>query len=233
MPDREIPYIPPEIMDLLAKFRDGTITPSEKEELLKWLNEKAVKRGVLRAIADAAGFDDREYARLSHALREWRRERQVEPEVKIRKMKVDYLTRWLKENWQEALEAVKRVCVAYYAEMIDMGYYDPDKGKVRFREFIEDAIDFFVRNRDRLAELEEEVEDLRALAATLRDMTEPEMVKLMLMSLYHKFMMKVLELRALGIPVPESLIEDYHRITDEALKTLGVVVPVERVEREG
>ena len=230
MPGRELPYIPPEVMDLLAKFRDGTITPSEKEELMEWLNEKAVKRGVLRAIADAAGYDDREYTRLSYALRKWRREKQVEPETKVRKMKVDYLTRWLTQNWQEALEAVKRVCVAFWAEMIDMGYYDPDKGKVRFREFIEDAIDFFVRNRDRLAELEEELEDMKALAATLRDMAEPETVKLMIMSLYYKFMMKVLELRALGIPVPESLIDSFHRITDEALKTLGVVIPLRHEE---
>ncbi|GAI06300.1 unnamed protein product, partial [marine sediment metagenome] len=83
--------------------------------------------------------------------------------------------------------------------------------------FIEDSCKFYIANRDRIEEMQEELNDAVAAAQVFADMAKPNILRVTALNAYIQFCSKVMILAAQGIPVPQSIIMDVRSTVDKAL----------------
>ncbi|MEM3725146.1 MAG: hypothetical protein QW209_06495 [Nitrososphaerota archaeon] len=100
-----------------------------------------------------------------------------------------------------------------YAMALEYGYEDSTEG---FRSFINDIVQFWIRYKDEVKNLE----DYKALVNVLVKAANPSFMLMVCDSLLHNFYMECIKLRASGTNIPREIVEQYRAMLKEDLLNL-------------
>jgi len=214
--------VPPEIAELLIKFRDKKISKIEEAQLYRWImGMKNVPGFNLHELTTAGfGFSENDYRRLTGYMTRYRKKVKVKAEDELRRLENQDFARFIETMWNEVKTIATDVVMGWAEKAKNMGYYDPEQGKTDMKRFIEDAINFYVENKDRIEEYEERLRDVEAAGQLAFKLADPNIAKIYVVNAYTRFCSEVLKLAALGIPVPESIILDVKETVNRAITSL-------------
>ncbi|GAI65791.1 unnamed protein product [marine sediment metagenome] len=201
--------------ELAEAFKNRKITKAERAEFSGLLGElRSHDDFILKDWGTEHDFDQAAYARLIKLLGRGPKLREVPaPERALtRQVSQDY-SKFLKGLWEETRQVGQDVAMRWMQTAAELGFWDDENDRPRFREFVSAAINFFVENRLKVPELKEEVARLDAVAYTLAQLSKPEVVRLMVHQSYLRFLMDIVALEAGGVKVPEDLILEAQKMT--------------------
>ena len=213
--------IPKEISEMILRFRAGTLKRPEKMKLFKWFHEMSkVPSFGMKDILREHGYTEKEISRFKMALSRYRKTMTVTARDELKRLENEDFATFIETVWNEAKTIATDVVMAWREKAINMGYYDPDNNTVRMKDFIVDAVNFYIQYKDRVEELEEELEDTKAAGKLAFRLAEPNIAKIYVINSYTRFCAEVLKLASLGIPVPESVILDVKETVNRVISSL-------------
>ncbi|GAI68892.1 unnamed protein product [marine sediment metagenome] len=201
--------------ELAEAFKNRKITKAERAEFSGLLGElRSHDDFILKDWGTEHDFDETAYSRLLKLLGRGSKPREVPaPErVLTRQVAQDY-AKFLKGLWEETRQVGQDVAMRWMQTAAELGFWDDENDRPRFREFVSAAINFFVENRLKVPELKEEVARLDAVAYTLAQLSQPEVVRLAVHQSYLRFLLDIVALEAGGVKVPEDLILEAQKMT--------------------
>ncbi|GAI93875.1 unnamed protein product, partial [marine sediment metagenome] len=202
--------------ELAEAFKNRKITKAERAEFSGLLGElRSHDDFILKNWGTDHDFDEAAYSRLLKLLGRGSKPREVpapEQRALTRQVSQDY-SKFLKGLWEETRQVGQDVAMRWMQTAAELGFWDDENDRPRFREFVSAAINFFVENRLKVPELKEEVARLDAVAYTLGQLSKPEVVRLMVHQSYLRFLMDIVALEAGGVKVPEDLILEAQKMT--------------------
>jgi hypothetical protein len=200
---------PQEIIDILPKFKDKTITVEERTSLIKWINEMRLDpKFILKTTLEAYGFSRKDYDKVRDMMRESRKEK-----------KSSWLSPTLLEELGKLLSAKEKaeleICLAigyrvsrrFQPRIANLqGYFDEEKG-VLVEKALVDALEWWLQYKDKIEELRNELALWKATAESLKTATEPAFAALYAYQIYIGFQQHVLLQAAKGLRVPPVIID--------------------------
>lgn len=181
------------LAELLSKFKNDTISDEEKEELLAELSSYKAERK-LKALCLAHGFTQTDYDRLRRVMAPSYREREVDIDGIIRGVERRHTARFTREQ----------------AEMIwNTGEYiyqnwgeEARNKKMKLDEYAKNALLFYFEHGDRVDELVQENNQLKAVCEMLVEACQPIFIRLAAMRIYTTFLTDLIYFRSMGIEIP-------------------------------
>lgn len=220
--------VPPDIGALFKKFKDRDINAKERTKLLQWIIIMMKEPGFSLRTLTMTGYayTKRDHDTLQRAVNRLQETLRVTAETKVKELEADAFAKFIEDTWEEARNIATDTVMSWRNKAIEYGFFDKDTQKVKMKEFIETACDFFVEKSEMVERIEERVRDLEAVAALFAELSKPNVLRIVTLRAYMEFVNKVTRLAAMGIPVPESVIID---VKNEVNR---VMLSTFRVERE-
>jgi len=215
-------HLPEDVADLFIKFRDKKASKEEQIKLFRWINSMQRVPGFnLKDLVQAGfGYASKDYTRLKVNLSRFRKTMRVTAKDELRRLENQDFATFIENMWNEAKTIATEVVMAWREKALNMGYFDEESGKVKMKDFIMDAVNFYIENKDRLEELQEQMRDIEAAGRLAFRLADPNIAKIYVINAYTRFCAEVLKLASLGIPVPESVILDVKETVNQALLSL-------------
>ncbi len=135
-------------------------------------------------------------------------EKKLEQSARIilKERSADDFASFVEELWDSAKTIGTETVMKWMNRATELGYYDEDTKKVKMKEFVEDACNFYMNKRDMLETIEDQLRDLQATCAMFAELSKPQVLRIIALRSYMDFIGKCTQLAARGIPVPESII---------------------------
>jgi len=211
--------LPEDVSDLFIKYRDQKASKEEQIKLFKWIDSMRKVPGFnLKDLVEAGfGYAAKDYTRLRTALTRFRKMMKVTARDELRRLENQDFATFIENMWNEAKTIATEVVMAWREKALNMGYFDEETGKVKMKAFIMDAVNFYIENKDRLEELQEQMRDIEAAGRLAFRLADPNIAKIYVINAYTRFCAEVLKLAAMGIPVPESVILDVKETVNQTL----------------
>ena len=127
--------------------------------------------------------------------------------------------------WKEAKSIATDTLQRWYRRANEFGYFDKKNETVRMKEFVEDACNFFVENKETVAQKDEEILNLKAAVATFAEISKPNVLRINALDSYIEFTSLCTLLAARGIPVPEAIIMEVKNTVNRVILSTH---PIER-----
>lgn len=164
----EIPEVPDEIKRLLMDFRDKReINEQQLATLFEFLGDQKIMPLVM---SKSFRYTKRDYDRLNKAmLRKGIGERPPKPERELMRLEAKDYREFIQGLWDDAKNIGTMTVQRWLQRASELGYFDETTNKVDMPGFVEDACDFFLKNYNRITELEQEALANKAMAAMLAE----------------------------------------------------------------
>jgi hypothetical protein len=130
----------------------------------------------------------------------------VSATTQLKKLEASDFARFVEDMWSEVLNIGKSTVMKFVERAKEYGYFDEEKGRVRMKDFVEDACNFYIENKELIETVEDKVKDLEATCATFAEISKPQVLRIIALRLYMEFVNQLTLLAAHGIPIPESII---------------------------
>lgn len=201
--------------ELAEAFKNRKITKAERAEFRGLLGELRERADfILKDWSAEHDFDQAAYSRLLKLLGRAPKPREVPaPERTLQRRVAQDYSKFLQDLWAETKSVGQSVTMKWLQHCGEFGYWDQENDKPKFRDFVTDAVNFFIANRYRIGELEEENARLDAVCYTLGQLGQPEVTRLMVHQAYLKFLFDLTALMAQGVSVPEDIIAQAQKMT--------------------
>jgi len=225
--------VPPDINALLIRFRGKKITKQETMKLGRWIiNMKKVPSFKLKPFVEAEyDYTRTDYERLKRMANRLEKKLEISAVDTLKKLESDAFARFIEDTWNEAKSIATDTVMRWRNRAIEYGYFDEEKEKVRMKDFLEDACNFYIDNRDRVETLEAKNKDLEAACATFAEFSKPQVLRIIALHSYMKFITQVTRLAARGIPVPESIIEEVRATTDRVIHSAALPIKQKKLPK--
>lgn len=203
-----IGQIPEDIAELIEKNKDKSIKADERKKLMQWIigmkkTEGWSLRGLL--IKDF-GYSETEYNTLANKTRQFEKTLTVSAKEQLKKLEGDAFSIFITDIWKEAKSIATDTLQRWYRRAIEFGYFDKKNETVRMKDFVEEALDFYVANRETISQKDEEILNLKAAVSTFAEISKPNVLRIMALHSYMEFTSLCTLLAVRGIPVPEAII---------------------------
>lgn len=218
--------IPHVIHELFVKYKNKAIDDKERMELCSWIigMEKVPGFNYKQLSMDGFDFTTRDYNRLTKAVERAKKKMTVSAETELKIHEAAGFATFLEDLWNEARNIGQDTVMRWYSRAIEYGYFDENKQTVRMRDFIEDACNFYVDQKDHLETVDEEIRDLEATCAMFAEMSKPQVLRIVALRSYMEFVNIITQLAAMGIRVPQSIIDEVRMTTDQVIRNAGLPV---------
>jgi len=225
--------LPPEIHDLFIKYKAKKIAAKEVMELCSWIigMEKVPGFNYKQLVMDGFDFNIREYNRLTKAVERAKKKMTVSARTELKTHEAAAFATFIENLWNEAKNIGQDTVMRWRSRAIEYGYFDENKQAVRMRDFLEDACNFYVEKRDLLETVEEQIRDLEATCAMFAELSKPQVLRIVALRSYMEFINVVTQLAAIGVPVPQSIIDEVRITTDNVIRSAGLPVNMGGVPR--
>ena len=182
-------------------------------------------------VVDGYGYDSKAYEKIKRAVARFKKTMEQTATQKLKELQAGDFAQFIENMWNEAKQIATTIVMTWRERAVEYGYYDEETETVLMKDFILDACNFYVDNRDRIILLEEEMLDTRAAAQVFADMARPNILRINALRIYTQFCDHAMALAAAGIPVPDSIIQDVRKTVDSAILTAAL--PPERLNELG
>lgn len=225
--------LPHVIHELFVKYKNKAIDAKESMELCSWIigMEKVPGFNYKQLSMDGFDFNIRDYNRLTKAVERAKKKMTVSASTELKIHEAAGFATFIENLWNEAKNIGQDTVVRWRSRAIEYGYFDENKQAVRMRDFIEDACNFYVEKRDLLETVEEQIRDLEATCAMFAEMSKPQVLRIVALRSYMEFVNIITQLAAIGIQVPQSIIDEVRITTDQVIRSTGLPVNVGGVTR--
>ncbi len=222
--------IPEEIKALFVKAREKTARDKEFLRLAEWImNMKKVPGfNLMRLVMDGFDYSRTNYDYLQRKVRKLEKKLAQSAEVILKERSADDFARFVEELWDSAKTIGTETVMKWMNRATELGYYDEDTKKVKMKEFVEDACNFYMNKRDMLETIEDQLRDLQATCTMFAQLSKPQVLRIIALQSYMDFIGLVTQLAARGVPVPESIIlEVKATVNDVIMSTYRTVKQVQ------
>jgi len=226
--EEEPEEVPADIGALFKKFKDQDIKPKERTKLLHWIIEMMKEKDFsLRSLTMTGyGYTRTDHDRLQRAVNRLQKTLSITATSKMKELESDSFSKFIEETWEEAKNIATDTVMTWRTKAIEYGFFDKENQKVKMKDFIETACDFYVKNVEALEGIEERIRDIEAIAALFAELSKPNVLRIIALRSYMEFVNHITRLAAMGIPVPDSVIID---VKNEVEK---VMLSTYKVEKE-
>jgi hypothetical protein len=226
--------VPEEIAELFEKFRNYQTTEAETMQLTSWIVSMLDVPGFnyKHLCMDGFGYNIRDYNRLKKAVERAKKKLSVTAETQLKKLEASDFARFIEDLWSEVSNIGKSTVMKFVERAKEMGYFDEEKGRVRMKDFVEDACNFYIENKDLIETVEERVKDVEAVARVFAEIAKPNILRIIALREYTRFITEVTRLAALGIPVPESIILEVKETINKVITSTYPALKEEQVYGE-
>ena len=221
--------VPEEIAELFEKFKNYQTSEAETMQLTSWINSMLDVPGFNYKQLCMAGFgyNIRDWNRLKKAVERTKKKLAVSAETQLKKLEASDFARFIEDMWGEVSNIGKSTVMKFVERAKELGYFDEEKGRVRMKDFVEDACNFYIENKDLVETIEERIKDVEAVARVFAELAKPNILRIISLREYTRFITEVTRLAALGIPVPESIILE---VKDTVNKVISSTYPAVKEE---
>lgn len=226
--------VPSDINALLVRFRGKKVTAQESMKLGRWIiNMKKVPSFKLKPLVEA-GYDytRTDYERLKRMANRLEKKLEISAVDTLKKLEADAFARFIEDTWNEAKSIATDTVMRWRNRAIEYGYFDEEKEKVRMKDFLEDACNFYIDKRDMVETLEARIKDLKAACATFAEFSKPQVLRITALHSYMKFMTQVTRLAAQGIPVPEAIIEEVRTTINRVIRSAALPIKQKKIPKK-
>ncbi len=161
--------IPDDIKELLEKEKKKQFEwgSDERDELFEWLSKQDQVSKIV--MSDEIGFSRRDYQRMMKAKQRRGYTQDLEdvvenPEDEVLKSEGKDFKDWLGEMGSRIVSIGQNIFVKYYTRAAELGYTDPESGKIDLEGFISDAVDFYIEKAPHQEMLEDKLIGTKAAA---------------------------------------------------------------------
>lgn len=224
--------VPEDIAELFQKFKEYATTETETEKLCDWIINKLDVPGFnyKQICMVGFGYNIRDYNRLKKAVESTKKKLSVSAETQLKKLEAGDFARFVEGMWSEASTIAKTTVMKWAERAKEMGYFDEEKGRVRMKDFVEDACNFYIENKDLIETVEERIKDVEAVARVFLELAKPNIIRIIALREYTRFVTEVTRLAALGIPVPESIIMEVKNTVNKVILSTHPIIKEGEVE---
>lgn len=203
-----IEQLPDEIATLITKNKDKSIKAKEQKKLIQWIIDmkKTVGWSLRSLLKKDFDYSEAEYNTIANKVRRFEKSLSVSAEDRLKGLEGDAFGVFIDNLWSEAKGIATDTLQRWYRRAIEFGYFDKDTETVRMKEFVEDACNFFVENKEIVGSYGNEILNLKAAVATFAEISKPNVLRIMALHSYIEFTSLCTLLAAQGIPVPEAII---------------------------
>jgi len=200
--------VPDEIDAIFKRYKEYRATRPETEKLCTWIiNMSDVPGFNYKQLCTAGyGYTLRDYNRLKKAVQRIKKKLQPSAATTLKKLEAGDFAKFIEDLWKEAKSIATGTVMKWAERAKEIGYFDEKEGKVRMKDFIEDACNFYLEKKELLDTIEERLKDLEATCAMFAELSKPQVLRILALRSYMEFMSQITFLAARGIPVPESII---------------------------
>ncbi|MBA7612300.1 hypothetical protein ES703_19536 [subsurface metagenome] len=200
--------IPPKIAAILVKSKEKKLTKKQKTELAYWIIDmrKSSDFNLKRLVIDSFGYSEQDYNTLWVIVDRFEKGLTVSAKEKLKKLEGEAFSTFITDIWKEAKSIATDTLQRWYRRAVEFGYFDKENETVRMKEFVEDACNFYVNNKETIGSYEEEILNLKAAVSTFAEISKPNVLRIMALHSYIEFTSLCTLLAARGIPVPEAII---------------------------
>jgi hypothetical protein len=212
--------VPKEITKLFEKQKEKKkLTKNQKTKLFYWIIDmkKSSDFDLKNFVKNEFGYDDTDYTRLWAKLNRFEKNLEVTSKKQLKKRESEAFADFIDNIWLEAKSIATDTLQRWYSRAIEFGYFDEENESVRMKEFLEDALNFYVENRETIKSNTQKMLDYKAACTAFAEISKPNMVRIMALRSYTEFTKLVTILAARGIPVPEAIIIDVKNTINKAL----------------
>ncbi|MQY62074.1 hypothetical protein GH146_02140 [archaeon] len=173
-------------------------------------------------------YSETEYNSLANKVRRFEKSLSVSAEDRLKNLEGDAFGTFIENLWSEAKGIATDTLQRWYRRAIEFGYFDKDTETVRMKEFVEDACNFYVENKEIVGSYENEILNLKAAVATFAEMSKPSVLRIMALHSYIEFTSLCTLLAVRGIPVPEAIIMEVRDTVNRVILSTHPIM--ERIE---
>ncbi|MBA7673038.1 hypothetical protein ES703_81226 [subsurface metagenome] len=200
--------IPDDIKTLFVKAKDKTCRDKEFLRLAEFIisMKKVPGFNLMRLVMDDFEYTRTNYDYLQRKVRKLEMKLGQSAKTLLQDAASDDFARFVEDLWNSAKTIGTETVMKWMNRATELGYYDEDTKKVKMKEFVEDACNFYMNKRDMLETIEDQLRDLQATCAMFAELSKPQVLRIIALRSYMDFIGKVTQLAARGVPVPESII---------------------------
>lgn len=198
--------------ELVTKFKaPRALSTEERDELVELIESAKDAEGFsIKALADEHGLDKKAYARLRKVVGPGYRGKVGGPfDRKLREAERSDRAKFIRDWWEMQRSIGEEAIMGYSQKAAERG--------MKIADWVKTALAFYDEHGDRVEMLEDENRQLKAMCNILIEATKPVFRKQAVLRLYHDFIISVHQLRAMGITVSQSAIEDARQRCLEAI----------------
>ena len=198
---------------LMVKFKQGTITDEEKDDLFELLDERKEEPDFkIKTFCKAQGFSDADYERLLRAAK--KAGRATEPKGVIGKMLERAERRDMKDFAERLWADIKSIGEDFVMKSRQRA---TEKG-MSVKDYLIKAEEFYWTQGDRVDELENENRQLAGLAEVLVEIAKPAFVEVAKQKSEAELIATLVQLKASGLPIT---LDDLHQVAAQVRGELG------------
>ncbi len=203
-----VQQVPDDIQALLRKAKEKTCKDKEFLRLAEWIigMKKVPGFNLMKLVQGEFEYSRSNYDYLQKRVRRIEVKMGQSAKMILKDHESDDFAKYVEELWTEAKTIGTETVMNWMQRATELGYYDEATKKVKMKQFVEDACNFFMEKRDMLETIEDQIRDLQATAATFAELSKPQVLRIIALRSYMEFIALVTNLAARGIPVPESII---------------------------
>jgi len=220
--------IPTTISEALIQYRDGKISPTVRFMLMSWIQAQMNKDLAFDATELAKKrfqFTDERAVDLKKAIDKFAIR---SPSVSMDETTAKTLARAEKERfaefvkifWEQAHAVATDLVIRSAERAKEMGYWDGELKMVDVKKFLEDALRFFLENKDQVDDLVADRDHYKALSDSLIEQMRPKYTYLYLVKVYTHFLAQMQQLEASGYPVPAFVVEEVQNTINQTYRKL-------------
>lgn len=192
--------------ELAVKFKTGPrmLSQEERDEFAGLIDaaKAADEKFEVKAFARKHGYDRRTYTRLQALASPPKAQAQRGTPVgrKLRDAEKSDREKFIKDRWEEQRLIGEESILGYTRKAAILG--------LNIVEYSREAHAFYYKHVDRITLIEDELKRTKAINKLLFKVTDPVVRKQVCERIFHDFIIKVYQMRALGIEVDPSAVED-------------------------
>ena len=214
-----VEQLPDEIATLITKNKAKSIKAKGQKKLIQWIIDmkKTVGWSLRSLLKKDFDYSETEYNSLANKVRRFEKSLAVSAEDRLKNLEGDAFGTFIENLWSEAKSIATDTLQRWYRRAIEFGYFDKDAETVRMKEFVEDACNFYVENKEIVGSYEVEILNLKAAVATFAEMSKPSVLRIMALHSYIEFTSLCTLLAVRGIPVPEAIIMEVRETVNRVI----------------
>lgn len=200
--------IPEEIADLLVKSKEKKLDKEGRSKLAYWIIDmkKSSDFNLKRLVTDSFGYSQKNYNTLLITVSRFEKKLTISAKEHLKQLEGDAFSIFITDIWKEAKSIATDTLQRWYRRAIEFGFFDKNNETVRMKDFVEEALDFYVANRETVSQKDEKILNLKAAVATFAEISKPNVCRINALDSYIEFTSLCTLLAARGIPVPEAII---------------------------